>query len=189
MLAPTYINTSQPSRTAPIHSTVASFGKNSIEYRKVANTPSSSKPTLVNSVWPSLNKAKGICDVLAVPKSAKNLRPLEAPRVQAPIFPAGDPFVSYCKAQMKVKKMIDISVASTPSSSKVRLVQRILTPPVYPDPDLELFDNYKESGFDWAGEPMVQHDISQEPPVSLGEESEDPYHFDELDESDNGCPC
>ena len=90
---------------------------------------------------------------------------------------------------MKVKKMIDISVASTPSSSKVRLAWRISTPPVYPDLDLELFDNHKESGFDWAGEPMVQRNILQEPPVSLGEESEDPYHFDELDESDNGCPC
>jgi len=153
--APTYINASQPSRAAPIHSTVASFGKNGIEYRKVANAPSSSKPTLVNSVWPMLNEARGICDSLAVPKSAKNLRPLEAPRVTAPIFPAGDPFESYRKAQTKVKKMIDIPIASTPSTSKVRLAQRISTPPVYPDPDLELFDNYEESGFDWAGEPWL----------------------------------
>jgi len=56
--------------------------------------------------------------------------------------------------------MIDIPIASKPSTSKVRLAQRISTPPVYPDPDLELFDNYEESGFDWAGEPMVQRDIS-----------------------------
>jgi len=34
---------------------------------------------------------------------------------------------------------------------------------------------------------MVQRNILQEPPVSLGEESEDPYHFDESDESDDGC--
>jgi hypothetical protein len=32
--APSYINASQPSRAAPIHSSVASFGKNGIEYRK-----------------------------------------------------------------------------------------------------------------------------------------------------------
>jgi len=47
--APTYINTSQPSRAAPLHSSIASFGKNGIEYRKVVSKPPS-KPTLVNSV-------------------------------------------------------------------------------------------------------------------------------------------
>jgi hypothetical protein len=43
---------------------------------------------------------------------AKNLKPLETPKVSAPVFPHGDPFESYCKALQKVKRMIDLSVAS-----------------------------------------------------------------------------
>jgi len=182
--APIYINASQPSRAAPLHSSVASFSKNGIEYRKVVSKPPS-KPTLVNSIWPSLTEAREICDSLAVPKTARNLRPLEAPRVTAPIFPTTDPFKSYRKAEKKVKKMIDPQVAST---STVRLVQRISSPLVYPDPDLEMFDNYEVSGYDWK-QPYTR-ESSREPPVSLGEEQDfyDPYDFDHSDESDDNCP-
>ena len=197
-VAPSYINASQPSRAAPLHSSVASFGKNGIEYRKVVSTPPT-KPTLVNSVWPSLNEARELCDAFAIPKTAKNLKPLEAPRVKAPIFPTADPFDSIRKAQKAVKKMIDLPIAST---SKVQLAKRISTPPY-------------DSGFSWAEEPMVTREPSREPPVSLGEESPydspsdpnaqrilqrwispaedgrdivDPYNFDESDESDSDCP-
>jgi hypothetical protein len=34
IMAPTFINASQPSRAAPVHSSIASFGKNGIEYHK-----------------------------------------------------------------------------------------------------------------------------------------------------------
>jgi hypothetical protein len=86
--APTWINASQPSRTAPLHSSVASFGKNGIEYRHVSLV--ALKPTPTVSVWPSLNEAWEICDSLTIPKTAKNLKPLEAPKVPAPIKPTAD---------------------------------------------------------------------------------------------------
>jgi hypothetical protein len=83
--APSWINASQPSRTAPLHSSVASFGKNRIEYHQVSLT--APKPVPTKSVWPLLNKAWEICNSLAIPKTAKNLKPLEAPKVPAPIKP------------------------------------------------------------------------------------------------------
>jgi hypothetical protein len=69
--APIWINASQPSRTAPLHSSVASFGKNGIEYHHVSLAPP--KPTPTVSVWPSLNEAQEICNSLAIPKMAKNI--------------------------------------------------------------------------------------------------------------------
>ena len=182
--APTYINASQPSRAASHHSTVASFGKNGIEYRKVKPT-APTKPTFSASVWPSLNEAREICDNLAIPKTAKNLKPLEAPRVTVPIFPHGDPFESYRKAKKVVDKMIDMPVAST---SSVRLSHRISSPPRNSSPDLHHFSNYEESGFDWASEPMEYRETSREPPVSLGSTTpiyNDPYNFDESDSDDD----
>jgi hypothetical protein len=47
--APTFINALQPSRAAPVHSSVASFGKNGMEYRKVPPT-APSKPMPSESV-------------------------------------------------------------------------------------------------------------------------------------------
>ena len=182
--APTFINASQPSRAAPHHSTVASFGKNGIEYRKVAST-APTKPTLASSVWPSLNEAREMCEQFAIPKTAKNLKPLETPNVAAPIFPRGDPFESYRKAQKKVDKMIDMPVATT---SRVQLSQRLTTPPSNPSPDLEHFSNYEESGFDWASEPYPYREESREPSVSLGSATptyNDPYNFDESDSDDD----
>jgi len=103
-LAPSWINASQPSRTTPVHSSVASFGKNGIEYCQVPIA--ALKPWPAKSVWPSLNEAREICDNLAIPKSAKNLKPLEAPLVPAPIKPTADPFNSYKKAAQAVSKMM-----------------------------------------------------------------------------------
>ena len=95
-LAPSWINASQPSRTAPLHSSVASFSKNGIEYHQVPLT--APKPVPAKSVWPSLNEAQEICDSLAISKTAKNLKPLKAPKVPVPIKPTADPFDSYEKA-------------------------------------------------------------------------------------------
>jgi hypothetical protein len=168
--APTFINASQPSRIAPHHSSVASFCKNGIEYRKVSLVPPP-KPTIINSVWPSLNEAREICDQLAVPKTAKNLKPLEAPKVPAPVKPTADPFDSYRKAKKAVYDMTKPPkpVASTSKGKeKARLVERIWSL-FYSDPDLELFDNYEESGYDGAAAPMEDCDPSHDPPVSLGD--------------------
>jgi len=147
--APSWINASQPSRTAPLHSSVASFGKNGIEYRQVPLT--TPKPVPARSVWPSLNEAQEICDSLAIPKMAKNLKPLEAPKVPAPIKPTADPFDSYEKGAQAVSKMMKPPVASS-SKGKGRLVTRIRTPLFYPSPDLEHFENYEQSGFNWAAD-------------------------------------
>jgi hypothetical protein len=148
------------------------------------------------TVWPSLNEAQEICDSLAIPKTAKNLKPLEAPKVPAPIKPTADPFDSYEKAAQAVSKMMKPPkpVASS-SKGKARLVERIWTPPFCPSPDLEHFENYEQSGFDWAAERMydleVYREESREPPVSLGDSGSihDPeYNFDESDD-DEDAPC
>ena len=120
--APSWINASQPSRTAPLHSSVASFGKNGIEYHQVSLA--APKPVPAKSVWPSLNEAREICDSLAIPKTAKNLKPLEAPKVPAPIKPTADPFDSYEKAAKAVNQMMKPPVASS-SKGKGKLVTRI----------------------------------------------------------------
>jgi len=52
---------------------------------------------------------------------AKNLKPLEAPKVSAPIKPATDPFNSYEKAAKAVNKMMKPPVASS-SKGKGKLV-------------------------------------------------------------------
>jgi len=189
--APTLINTSQSSRAAPHHSSVASFGKNGIEYRKVHPAPPP-KPTLYNSVWPSLNEARETCDQLAIPKTAKNLKPLEAPKVLAPIKLTADPFDSYKKAERAINTMMKdkLPATSNKGKGKARLEERITSAPFYPDQDLELFDNYEESGFDWAQEPMDYCEESQEPPVSLGDSGsvhDDPYHFDKSESDDEGA--
>ena len=123
--ASSWINASQPSRTAPLHSSVASFGKNGIEYRNVSLA--APKPMPAVSVWPSLNEAWEICDALAIPKTAKNVKPLEAPKVPAPIKPTVD---SYEKGAQAVNKMMKPPkpVASS-SKGKGKLVTRIRTPP------------------------------------------------------------
>jgi hypothetical protein len=161
IMAPTFINASQPSRAAPVHSSVASFGKNGIEYRKVPPA-APSKPTPSESVWPLLNRARDICDSLQISKTAKNLKPLEAPIVNAPIKPTADPFEQYRKAQKAVNKMVTKPEASS-SKGKAKLVERITTPP------------------------FEDRDVSREPPVSLGDSQEDPYTWDESDDSD-GAP-
>jgi len=190
--APTWINASQPSRTAPLHSSVASFGKNGIEYRQVPLAAPKLVPA--RSVWPSLNEAQEICDSLTIPKTAKNLKPLKAPKVPAPIKPTADPFDSYEKAAQAVSKMMKLPVASS-SKGKGRLVTRIRTPPFYPSPDLEHFENYEQSGFDWAADHQRNfaeeyREYSWEPSVSLGEESirDEEYNFDESDDSE-GATC
>jgi len=137
--APSWINASQPSRTAPLHSSVTSFGKNRIEYRQVPLA--APKPVPAKSVWPSLNEAREICNSLAIPKMAKNLKPLKAPKVPAPIKPTADPFDSYEKVAQAVNKMIKLPVASS-SKGKGRLVTRIRTPLRFPSPVLEHFENY-----------------------------------------------
>jgi hypothetical protein len=58
------------------YSSVTSFGNNRIEYCKVHLAPPL-KPMLTLSIWPSLQEACGICESLAIPKTAKNLKPLE----------------------------------------------------------------------------------------------------------------
>jgi hypothetical protein len=126
---------------------------------------------------------------------AKNLKPLEAPKVPAPIKPTADPFDSYEKAAKAVSNMMKPSkpVAST-SKGKARLIEHIQTPPFCPSPDLEHFENYEQSGFDWAAERMydleVYREESREPPVSLrylGSIHDPEYNFDESDD-DEGAP-
>jgi hypothetical protein len=82
---------------------------------------------------------------------AKNLKPLEAPKVPAPIKPTADPFDSYEKAAKAVNQMMKPPVASS-SKGKGKFVTRIRTPPRFPSPDLEHFKNYEQSGFDWAAD-------------------------------------
>src|SRR6204780_4501629 len=60
--APSYINASQPSRSGPMHATIASFGKAGISYRKQTLAVPPSTTPLYNSVWPSLNEAREICE-------------------------------------------------------------------------------------------------------------------------------
>jgi hypothetical protein len=50
-----------------------------------------------------------------------------------------------------VNKMMKPPVASS-SKGKGKLVTRIRTPPHFPSPDLEHFENYEQSGFDWAAD-------------------------------------
>jgi hypothetical protein len=157
-MAPTFINASQPSRAAPVYPSVASFGKNGIEYCKVPPA-APSKPIPSESIWPLLNRARDICDSLQISKTAKNLKPLEAPIVNAPIKLTADPFEQYRKAQKAVNKMVTKSEAS----SSTKLVERIAIPP------------------------FEDQDVSREPPVSLGDSQEDPYTWDESDNSD-GAP-
>ena len=134
-----------------------------------------------------------MCESLAIPKTAKNLKPLEAPKVAAPIKPTADPFDSYEKAAKAVSKMMKQEPPPVASSSKGkgRLVTRIRTPPFYPSPDLEHFENYEQSGFDWAADRQRNfaeeyREYSREPSVSLGEESirDEEYNFDESDDSE-----
>jgi len=143
--APSWINTSQPSRTAPLHSSVASFGKKGIEYQQVSLA--APKPWLAKSVWPSLNEAQEMCDTFAIPKTAKNLKPLEAPKVPAPIKPTTDPFDSYEKVAQAVSKMkpTKMPVASS-SKGKGKLITRIQTSPCFPSLDLEHFENSSSQG-------------------------------------------
>jgi len=88
--------------------------------------------------------------------------------VPAPIKPTADPF----------------------SKGKGKLVTRIETPPRFPSPDLEHFENYEQGGFDWAAERTYgeyqYREKSQEPSVSLREESvhNEEYNFYELDDSE-----
>jgi len=114
--------------------------------------------------------------------------------VPAPIKPTADPFDSYEKAAKAVNKMMKQSPPPPPvassSKGKGKLVTRIRTPPFYPSPDLEHFEDYEQSGFDWAAE-RTYHEYeyrknSREPSVSLGEESiqDEEYNFDESDDSD-----
>jgi hypothetical protein len=102
-------------------------------------------------MWPSLNEARGICDQLAIPKSAKNLKPLEAPQVSALIKPTADPFDQWKKAQKAVKKMVTKPVASS-SKGKAKLVEWLATPP---------FEEYRE--------------VSRDPPISLGKSQDSVY--------------
>jgi hypothetical protein len=126
------------------YSSVTSFGNNRIEYCKVHLAPPL-KPMLTLSIWPSLQEACGICESLAIPKTAKNLKPLEEHRVSTPIFLTTNPFKSCRKAKKVVDKMINLPVALSPWTT---LLQRISTPPFVTNPDLDHFDNYEESGFD-----------------------------------------
>jgi hypothetical protein len=80
-------------------------------------------------VWPSPNRAQEVCDSLQISKTAKNLKPLEAPIVHAPIKPTADPFKQYQKVQKAVKKMVSKPEASS-SKGKARLIKRIAMPPL-----------------------------------------------------------
>jgi hypothetical protein len=160
-MAPTFINALQPSRAAPIHSSITPFGKNGIEYHKVPPV-APSKPRPSESVWPSLNRAQDICDLLQISKTAKNLKPLEVLIINAPIKPTADPFEQYRKAQKAVNKMVNKPEALS-SKGKAKLIERIAMPP------------------------FEDQDVLKEPPVSLGDSQEDPYAWDESDESD-GAP-
>jgi hypothetical protein len=85
--------------------------------------------------------------------------------------------------------MMKPPVASS-SKGKGKLVTRIRTPPRYPSPDLEHFENYEQSGFDWATDHTYgeyeYRKKSQEPSVSLGEESvrDEEYNFYKSDDSE-----
>jgi hypothetical protein len=85
--------------------------------------------------------------------------------------------------------MMKPPVASS-SKGKGKLVTRIRTPLHFPSPDLEHFENYKQSGFDWAADRTYgkyeYREKSQEPSVSLGEESvhDEEYNFYEADNSE-----
>jgi hypothetical protein len=122
-----------------------------------------------------------------------NVKTLEAPKVPAPIEPTADPFDSYEKAAQAVSKMMKPpKPAASTSKGKARLIERIRTPPFCPSPDLEHFENYEQSGFDWAAERMYDLEVyrkgSQEPPVSLRDSGSihDPeYNFDESDDDED----
>ena len=107
----------------------------------------------------------------------------------APIKLTADPFDSYEKAAKAVNQMMKPPVASS-SKGKGKLVTRIRTPPRFPSPDLEHFENYEQSGFDWAADRTYgeykYREKSREPSVLLGEESvhDEEYNFYESDDSE-----
>jgi len=74
--APRQILVSQPSRAAPTHTTLASFMKEGIRYTKCP-TKRKEAPAPNPKIWPSINEARDLCEKLHVPKTAKNLKPLE----------------------------------------------------------------------------------------------------------------
>jgi hypothetical protein len=75
--------------------------------------------------------------------------------------------------------MLDKPIAAN-HKGKAKLEKRIRTPPFNPDfdPELEHFDNYEESGYDWRATPVITHQVSRDPSISLGD-SDDPYNFDD----------
>jgi hypothetical protein len=193
---PTMILASQPSRAAPTHTSVASFGKDGITYRKqptAAQVASSSKSS---SVWPSLQEAREICDTLKVPKSAKNLKPLEMQHLQ----PSTDPVVTARKYQKQVNQMKKNAANANDAynARKAQLATRLSSPPRALTPvfdwreDADNYDNY-EATFGMDISPYIStaaKDVSRDPSISLGETEhhDDPYEFDKSDSSDDDCP-
>ena len=173
--------------TAPSTIFIASFGKNKVEVHKQPIASSSKLTTLSSSVWLSLNKAREICNSLSLPKTAKNLKPLKAPKVIAPIKPTTNPFNSYEKASKAVKGMMKDKPISSPLKGKGKLVEWIMTLPLIVElfnhsPNLNHFNNDEESGFDWQSPPEVCCNYLQEPPVSLGDEDEHPtFYYEGID--------
>ena len=180
--APTYINASQPSRAAPLHSTVASFGKKGIEYRKVSLAPTAAKP-ISPSIWPSLNEANKICEDLKIPKTAKNLKTLEAPSLAKTIDPV--------LAGKKAKKLVDRMVVDQPeyitprpasSSATGKLAERLSSPltfgPTWAD-EMDNIDNYeatldRQEYTDFYNPAPMARDSAFEETISLGGPEDEP---------------
>ena len=101
----TWASTTPP--PAPTHTSVASFNKDSIVSHKQALASLVVSTPLQPSIWLSFQEAREICDSLQIPKTAKNLKPLEilsiktapiplAERIMAAIFaptPASSPHI------------------------------------------------------------------------------------------------
>ena len=151
--------------TAPLTVFIASFGKDKVEVHKQPIALFSKLPTLSSSVWPLLNEVREICESLSLPKTSKNLKPLEAPKIIAPIKLTADPFDSYKKASKAVKGMIKDKPIPSSLKGKGKLVEQIMMPPPVIElfnhsSELDHFDNYEESGFDWRSPPEVCCDYS-----------------------------
>jgi hypothetical protein len=174
-----------------MHTTIATFGKNgSIAYRQQAITHAVAPPTKATPIWPSLQQAHEICNNLQIPKTAKNLKPLEAPLIQSTITPM-DPADQRQAAAKKVNAMLDKGTAaleyqftlkdvvattskmpSRKDKGKGRLIERISTPPHDPDAwwrnDLDNYENYAAT---YGASAFSSHTVppqSREGTISLG---------------------
>ena len=184
--APTLILATQPSRAAPNHATVASFGKDGITYRKQQLEPAVKPAPATRSVWPSLNEAREICDKLAVRKTAINLKPLEQNHLSRQVI-VSNKECSYNENFSKAHHQLKKATAEAEVAYKWQLLNHLsalsssceLPSALAWCEDWDNYDNY-EANTDGRGNLSLSarlttplRDTSREPPVSLGESDMD----------------